>query len=415
MTPSSVSGADAEQETWQNCRTEQFILHGQVYAISAVLGSADSELGVVDWRRSMDSRSDRSVDEELIEKLTRGEPADFSERKERVLVQAQVLRSLLIGSLPAAPRGHNLFRGIRLTGAVISGSFDLEDLSGPQDSALAPIILRSCTLSHPINIHNAHLSRLELSDCRLVQIDGKNCRVDGSVVLERIVSSESGDQKTGASGLDNWYGDRGPRPGEAGQDDAPAPSASTSPSSTSRFIVSARAQGRCCVDLGGTTIGGDVVVRQSLLVAKPERPEFVAGEMSAHYALNLGRSQIHGDVSFDQGSAALGGGSLSGARITGNLWFSGAKLVGTERHALDCQLAVVDGFVGLRATHAPPAVPLRFESEGLINLLQTRIRGALDLSGAKLLASKSDLTLQAHQSEIGLAIFIRGSNFCFPF
>src|SRR5262245_20574698 len=104
---------------------------------------------------------------DLAAAVARGERADFSARRQAgdvVVVRGATIRALL--TQPAGTGG--VYRGVQLSGARIEGPLDLNDLGHAAAGCLAPLALAHCTLTEPLTLNNAHISRLELSDCRIV-------------------------------------------------------------------------------------------------------------------------------------------------------------------------------------------------------------------------------------------------------
>jgi hypothetical protein len=319
--------------------------------------------------------------------ISRGEFADFTAQGGApVIIRAATIRQLL--AVPPKSGSNSVFRGVYVAGVTIVNSLDLADLTGPGSGALPPLVLHHCVLTEPVKINGTRLSRLDLVDCELVYLDGRNCVVEGTITLHHLQSSER-DKLTGATARDDWAGPRG--------------------SHSSSSLTELRPQARCEINLRGARIDGNLDLCGCLLVAQPERPDFKPGDAPATYALNVGGARIGGRFEFSIGSAALGGISFNGATVGGSLWLAGAKLIAVESNAFDGQLMQVGGFVGMRAVKEA-AGSLRFECEGNLNLLQATIKGALDLSGALLCAKKEVRSLGAYKAEIGDRLMMQASD-----
>jgi len=93
---------------------------------------------------------------------------------EEVTVRAALLRELLLGlyEQPLNPKG------LRLRGARITGTLDLQGTDCSQD-----ITLSACRIESEINLVNVSLRGLHLMGCALKGIDADNARFSGSVYL----------------------------------------------------------------------------------------------------------------------------------------------------------------------------------------------------------------------------------------
>lgn len=90
-------------------------------------------------------------------------------------IRADLVRLLLLGS-PDVPNLHD--KGIRLRGARIIGSLDLQGCDCPRDLSLS-----QCRLSEPLNLVNASLRGLHISGCEMKGIAADNLNVAGSVYI----------------------------------------------------------------------------------------------------------------------------------------------------------------------------------------------------------------------------------------
>ena len=94
-----------------------------------------------------------------------------SEAAEAVTVRADLVRYLLI----SAPL-HD--KGVRLRGAWITGELDLQGCDCSRD-----ISLTACHLVEPVNLTNANLRGLHISNCRLKGLAADNASFSGSVYI----------------------------------------------------------------------------------------------------------------------------------------------------------------------------------------------------------------------------------------
>ena len=105
--------------------------------------------------------------------------------------------------------------------------------------------------------------------------------------------------------------------------------------------------------------------------------------------IDMRRAEVNGTVSFDAGFECTGPIRLTGATIHGDLTGTGGKLTSgaSSDHALDCSLSTIIGNVYLTretASDSSLAEPRRFESHGVIDFRNARIRGSLYCNGARI-------------------------------
>jgi hypothetical protein len=143
------------------------------------------------------------LEHELAEGVARGRqltcsqlrPEQLAERDdEQHTLRADVIRAVLIGRLVDDPDP----RGVRLVGARITGTLDLDGAR-----CNLGLDLRGCWLDRPITARYARLPQLTLSDSRVPGLDAEGLQVDGSVLLRGI--ELSGDHQGGGLRL---YGAR---------------------------------------------------------------------------------------------------------------------------------------------------------------------------------------------------------------
>jgi hypothetical protein len=150
------------------------------------------------------------------------------------------------------------------------------------------------------------------------------------------------------------------------------------------------------VILSGARIRGELSFSGAKLeVEAKEGEEEVVG-------LSAGRAEIGGGVFLGNGFTSNGEIRLHGAQIKGDLDCSGAKLVVTEGKALSADGAEIGGAVFLSE---------KFTSYGEIRLPSVRIKGILDCSGAKMEVKEGN-ALSADGAEIGGSVFLRDGFTC---
>lgn len=307
---------------------------------------------------------------ELIEAAVAGDAADFRNRKgpSGILliptIRAEVLRRLLIGLPlpvrardPSAPLIHHTVAGsgIALQGAHILGAVNLADCQ-PNGGACPPLLLEDCLLlgngsygdpagrpAAALDLRHARVARLSVKNCRCGFIDLTDASLMGDLDLDGLQALHD--------------------------------------------------EGQCRVEAVGVRIEGTLRAPDAKLRLKQDS----GGERAKRpdYALNLLGAQISGSVLLRPGFVADGGISVSRAKIAGDFWADGARLVAQGNYALQGQSVHVEGLVGLTCLHARAASsssehsqqaldePERFTAEGTVSFGAADL-GSLLLTGAHL-------------------------------
>jgi hypothetical protein len=251
------------------------------------------------------SRSDcgrlSQAEEKLIQKVRLGEPADFgktlpatpAERQART-VRAKLVRFLALGGDDATPVHE---KGVRIEGAVIDGSLDLEDCT-----LVGDLSLQNCELTGALNLRGSKTFAIRLSGTKCGSIAADGAKVTGSMSLNESFRSSAVVHLAGTTISGNLECERGIFEGSDAEGD-----------------------GLIC---DGIDVGGDFVLRDVNM---------------SNGALRLSGSKIGGDLDCENGSfqgsnsyrhaincegANIGGHVfLRQASVTkGVLWFVGAKV-----------------------------------------------------------------------------------------
>jgi len=105
-------------------------------------------------------------------------------------IPAELIIELLTGSRPtAAPAS----RAIRLCGAVITGSLNLEAVT-----LASPLLLERCQFTEPVVLDDAVAPKLSLRGCHVPGLSAKGLRTMGSLVLDQEFTSTAGVDLKGA-------------------------------------------------------------------------------------------------------------------------------------------------------------------------------------------------------------------------
>lgn len=267
-------------------------------------------------------------------------------------VRAEFLTDLLAGDRIA---GSGRLRSVKLRGARITGSFDLE-----AGKLLCPLQLRDCYFEEPINLNDAETRSIRLRGCCVPALRADGLRTTGSVELDygftargevRMMGAHIGGQFTinGAS-LTNENG-----------------KALVADSLTAGLGMDCRAlAARGEVRMIGARIGGQLIFDGASLANKDG------------LALDARMVNVETDVSCN-GFSALGGICMARAQIGGRLDLRRARLTGSAL-ALDLEAATI------RTLRVP----------------RERPDGCMDLTNAKVVVLDDD------ESEWPFTLFLRG-------
>lgn len=99
------------------------------------------------------------------------------------IISGNLLRELALGQ-----HGKIDPRGIRITGARITGIVDLDFIHSP-----TCLILRNCVIEMPMQLSGAHLLHISLSGCAVPGLLANGLHVDGDVVLDKGFRAERND------------------------------------------------------------------------------------------------------------------------------------------------------------------------------------------------------------------------------
>jgi hypothetical protein len=305
------------------------------------------------------------------------------------LIRAELLRELLLSR-----RGALDPRGVRVSGARIVGTLDLDYVH-----ASVGLHLNQCVIEGPVGLRDAHLPRLQLSGIRAAGLHGDGLQVDNDVYLDKGFSVDV----DGAGGEVRLLGAR--IGGDLGMSGAvlvnkigPALAADglrvdNNVYLDKGFSVDADSVGGA-VRLSDARIGGQLFMSGAQLVGK------------IGPALAADRLQVDNNVYLDEGFNATGESDrgavlLSGARIGGHLAIRNVKLVNKTGPALQADGLQVDSDVfldeGFNATGE--------SDRGAVRLIGGRIGGQLGMHGAQLV-SKTGVALNAERLQVDSDVFL---------
>ncbi len=259
----------------------------------------------------------------VVERTAVGEPAVFphaSAAKPRI--RATVIRHLLLGeAVPGARETASVqWPGVRIHGATIEGLLDLADCARP-GAGLPTLALENCDIRGSINLATARLARLSLAHSRFTLANLREAEIDGPFDFSYAHGFDSGD---------------------------------------------------CWIDARGAMFGGELIGNQAKLRAPSKRRVVATGDR--HSALWLAGATIRGSIRLTSHFEAIGGVSLDGATIHGDVVLANAVVVSGEDDAFRAENANVDGVMRLH----------HFLAEGVVWLHGLRTGGVLEISDARI-------------------------------
>jgi hypothetical protein len=283
-----------------------------------------------------------------------GVRAKFETNAKERTIRAAVVRHIVLG-LPVVEEGQGILlkaaslfglsskpetcrvtgAGISIEGALITGLLDLDAAIGEVCGCLPSLAFVGCRFEDGFSAKNAHFSRLSFADCDFAN--------RGRLLDPRTGKSRPIIDISGAT-LDHQLELTGIAP------------------TSDEDLLWIRAAGLRVdggVELSGCTLRAPVLVRPD-------------GTKTAEDALDLTLAEIGGDLSFDEGSRAVGGLKARGIRVRGDFWLNGAKIddPASQGEALFLQGARIEGFLSMR--------PLDGVPDG-----NFRCRGRIDLTAAE--------------------------------
>ena len=288
------------------------------------------------------------AEKHIIDNVKQARPADYTTQTEKTL-KAEFIRNLLFGFIsdPTVPFTTVQVTpfGLKIIGAEIEGELNLENFGADSQEPVA-LAFENCTFREPINLSHAHLKRLSLKKCHLVQLKAAEIQIDGDVNIKKNRSSQRcKEEYTGFNG-----------------------------------------KGQCGINLIGARIKGNLLANKSKLCAEKKDRPLIQDRHVAEYALNLRGAHVDGLVILQPCFKANGGVSIRDARIKGDLWASGAVLIAQEEYAFNAQSAQVDGHILLRRCKMDNTETnfKRFEAKGCIWMPSVMVGGSVQLSGARI-------------------------------
>jgi uncharacterized protein YjbI with pentapeptide repeats len=249
--------------------------------------------------------------------------SDVPTANDAKVIAGSFIRDILVGGMPAHSP-HSYTFGVRLCGAYIQGPIDLCEGRNAEHGPLPPLLLENCVLEGNLdnvgeavlNGRHACFSRLSLSGCLLGRVDLSDAQIEGDLAVDCV----------------------GP-------------------------LDETRS---CQLTARGATINGRINARQAAFRIPLDAliPHFGIADS----AFDLTDAYVDSSLYLCPGFEAIGGVSVAGAKIEGNIWCLGAHLVKGAGQAFDGQSLTCRGVLSFSATDDHPT-----QIEGNIGLLAARV------------------------------------------
>jgi hypothetical protein len=283
--------------------------------------------------------------------------------------------------------------GVKLRGAYVIGSLDLEGATLPK-----ALSLKACYFEERIVLTYARAQNTSLDTCHIKKgLLADNAKFSGNLSLADVKCGNGLDIRlTEISG--NLDCTNGVFVKSRREDNAI--NASLAKVRGNVLLRGAKAKGT--VRFLGARVEGSFVCEGASLAGQAQRLNPVRAQ-----SLNLERAQIDGNVflraTAEQRFEARGTVRLWLTKIGGDLECQGGKFLAPEGEALVCLNAKISGSVGLYADR-----DRRFESDGSVSFMGAQIDGNLDCSGASLRRPKG-IALNLERTRVGGFVGLRSA------
>ena len=282
-------------------------------------------------------------------------------------VRAELLVALLTGD--RVPEGGRL-RSVKLRGARISGTFDLEAAT-----IGCPLMLQDCYIDEPVNLREATAAAIRMPGCHMPALNAVQIRTTGDLELNYWFTALEGVSLSKAH--------------IGGQLDL-SNAKLQSPSPQGLALVADELTVDQSMLMIGTAVDGGVSITGA----------HVAGELDLSGtkirtrrgpALQAGALVVDQDMMCEGGFGAVGEVLLVGARVSGSLSFADAQLYNPGGMCLHADaLTVGQGMFCQR----------EFSAQGEVCLHLANIHGALSFTNATLTSKHTCLTLRGTSADV---------------
>lgn len=304
----------------------------------------------------------------------------------RATIQEEDISDLMRGMFRpgvAAPGGGTPpVLALRIKDAEITGTLNL---SGRREKPFPPLEFEDCIFKEEICLRCAWMSWLSFTNCRMVHLQADGCKIDGSLVLDRIESSANRTTLSGSTA-------------------APADSAGHPTNSH----PGAAGLGLCWIELRNATIVGDFKAKSCKFCAPPARRNFNKAQDRPEFALDLQGMDLRGSLTTEPDLLAVGGMSITNAHIAGNVWGRGAELLAVEGDAFSAQNCHIGA--NLVLSHHEKQTKMPFRTIGCVRLFGGKIGGIVRMDGAFIQPNETEPTaIMAPYIKVDDYVHIAGS------
>ncbi len=290
--------------------------------------------------------------------------------------------------------------GLRVQGARIEGPLDLKDCTGVEGTPLPPLEIMNCDIHDDIDLSYARLARLSIVNCRITHIQAVWVRIDGPFDFSKTRSVNPLS--------DAWIEARGAQihgdvDGRGAHLRSPKPRSDVLPG-TQRYALGFRncnIAGRVLLTNGFRALGGvnfsdgDITGEVWLMGA-----EITCGEGDALAAQSTRFGSVLG---LNEGFVSRGQISLLGARIAGSLHCPGAKLDNRKRDGSEWALVATSIEIGQNVSLSGARVT------GGMDFSTARVAGQFDCTAATLdnwTEDGSGIALSLVSASIGGSVYL---------
>lgn len=237
----------------------------------------------------------------LVEATTRGDIAELGPRdaEHKPKVRASLIRALLLG-MPSGQDGDRCYAvqasGVRMRGAHIDGVLNLRGCRGVGSMGLPTLALLDCDAPDRMDLRDARISRLSFERSRMGEMVCTAAHISGPFNFSYVTPYNADPDGPGA-----W------------------------------------------ITAAGATIEGEVNGSGAKLVTR-QRGD-ASKPWSRWYALRLSDARIEGTINLGDNFEAHGGVTISGARIEGDVWLRGSRLIARESRAFNARSSRIGGLM----------------------------------------------------------------------
>jgi len=324
----------------------------------------------------------KPAEKKLLDACRSGESADVSKQRpteatEENTVRASFLRFLALGGDEHAPVHE---KGVQLWGAWLEGELNFEGTTLPHSLRLTYCHLNTTPILRDSVVHGCLLFQV----CHVEGLEADRMKCSGTVFLNRVTSTSEVSLAGAQIGGDLVC--------DGGEFEVQKDNALICERAVIKGSVFLRegftATGR--VSLVGAQVGGSLECTNAVF-------DNICADEEHVGALIFDRAVIKGSVFLDGNFTAIGGVSLMGVQISGDLGCENGKFVVKDGNALACDGAVIKGCVFLRNG---------FTAIGTVRLQGAKIGGDLECSDSTLDGMNGYALAAENMTVVGMFFFL---------